>query len=262
PLPSANEVHKVLLSTIVQGAQAPGIILAPGAAGKCPTLEEGQFYPCMEITKVAAVEGVTRRYSIQGVRVDYKLLEPFHVNISPVIQKVKCKEMEQMKSLNSKFVDFIDKVQCLQQTKPPTESLECMFEQYIAGLKKELEYLQYEKEKLQSDSEKKVNQHVVAEKEIIEFRKDENCIFSNNAELERKVSLLEQEIKFLKCVYTVTNSPCGSQSAAKQGKECRERAGGTGQCKLAGSKISISSGSKTKCRSEKSSTVCKWSSNR
>lgn len=40
-----------------------------------------------------------------------------------------------------------------QQTKPPTESLQYMFEQYIASLKKELEYLQYEKEKLQSDSE-------------------------------------------------------------------------------------------------------------
>lgn len=56
------------------------------------------------------IQGVTRRYSIQGVHVDPKLLEPFHVNISPEIQKVKCKEMEQMKSLNSKFVDFIDKV--------------------------------------------------------------------------------------------------------------------------------------------------------
>ncbi|XP_070592885.1 keratin, type II cytoskeletal 7-like [Erythrolamprus reginae] len=176
------------------------------------------------------IQGVTRRYSIQGVHVDPKLLEPFHVGISPEIQKEKCKEMEQMKSLNSKFVGFIDKVQRLeqknqllgtkwaflqQQTKPPTESLECMFEQYIASLKKELEYLQYEKEKLQSDSESTkaqttdwkcryeeiINQHVAAEKVIIELRKDVDCIFSNNAELERKVSLLNKEIKFLKCVY-------------------------------------------------------------
>ncbi|XP_060544218.1 keratin, type II cytoskeletal 4-like [Pantherophis guttatus] len=176
------------------------------------------------------IQGVTRRYSIQGVHVDPKLLEPFHIKISPEIQKVKCKEMEQMKSLNSKFVGFIDKVQCLeqknqlleikwaylqQQTKPPTESLQYLFEQYIASLKKELEYLQYEKEKLQSDSEstkaqtadckckyeEKVNQHVAAQKEIIALRKDVDCIFSNNAELERKVSLLAKEIKFLKCVY-------------------------------------------------------------
>lgn len=59
------------------------------------------------------IQGVTRRYSIQGVHVDPKLLEPFHVKISPEIQKVKCKEMEQMKSLNSKFVGFIDKVRLL-----------------------------------------------------------------------------------------------------------------------------------------------------
>lgn len=58
----------------------------------------------------SGIQGVTRRYSIQGVHVDPKLLEPFHVGISPEIQKVKCKEMEQMKSLNSKFAGFIDKV--------------------------------------------------------------------------------------------------------------------------------------------------------
>ncbi|XP_029141048.1 keratin, type II cytoskeletal 4-like, partial [Protobothrops mucrosquamatus] len=178
----------------------------------------------------SGIQGVPRRYSIQGIHVDPKLLEPFHVSISPEIQKVKCKEMEQMKSLNSKFAGFIDKVQRLeqknqlletkwaflqQQTKPPTESLECMFEQYIASLKKELEYLQYEKENLQNDREsakaqtadckckyeEKVKQHVAAEKEIIELRKDVDYIFSNNAELERKVSLLDREIKFLKCVY-------------------------------------------------------------
>ncbi|XP_039224027.1 keratin, type II cytoskeletal 3-like [Crotalus tigris] len=60
---------------------------------------------------------------------------------------------------------------------------------------------------------------------------------------------------------SVTNSPCSSQRAAKQGKECSEKAGGSCQCKPAGTKISISSDSKTKCQSEKSSKVCKWSTN-
>ncbi|ETE59039.1 Keratin, type II cytoskeletal 5, partial [Ophiophagus hannah] len=72
-----NRIRRGGTVMMVQGAQAPGIILAPGTAGKCPTLEEGQLYPCVEITKVAA--------------------------------KVKCKEMEQMKSPNSKFAGFIDK---------------------------------------------------------------------------------------------------------------------------------------------------------
>lgn len=53
---------------------------------------------------------VHRRYSIHGVQVDPHLLEPFHVDICPEIQKVRQREMEQMKNLNSQFADFIDKV--------------------------------------------------------------------------------------------------------------------------------------------------------
>ncbi|XP_007440867.1 keratin, type II cytoskeletal 4-like [Python bivittatus] len=175
-------------------------------------------------------QGVQRRYSIQGVRVDPKLLEPFHVSISPEIQKEKRKESEEMKNLNSKFACFIDQVQSLeqknqlletkwsllqQQDKSPTENLELLFEQYIAALRNMLEDLCQTNKKLQSDSEsskaqtadskrnyeEKANQRVAAEKEVTELRKDVACISSNNAELEKKVSLLAQEIQFLKCVY-------------------------------------------------------------
>lgn len=51
---------KAPLTSIAQAAQAPGSILAPGAAGQCLTLEEGQLYPCVEITRVAPVEVESR----------------------------------------------------------------------------------------------------------------------------------------------------------------------------------------------------------
>ncbi|XP_063149033.1 keratin, type II cytoskeletal 4-like [Candoia aspera] len=185
---------------------------------------------CKSGTCGSGVQGVQRRCSIQGVHVDPKLLEPFHISISPEIQKVKCKEMEQMKSLNSKFAGFIDKVQSLeqknqlletkwtllqQQTKPPMENFDSLFEDFIAILRRQQDNVKYETKKLQSDSEstkaqaadskskyeEKAKQRVAAEKEIIELKKDVDCICSNNAELEKKVCLLSQEIQFLKCVY-------------------------------------------------------------
>ncbi|XP_053236181.1 keratin, type II cytoskeletal 4-like [Podarcis raffonei] len=173
---------------------------------------------------------VHRRYSIHGVQVDPHLLEPFHVDICPEIQKVRQQEMEQMKNLNSQFADFIDKVQCLEQknqllstkwsflqkqAKPPTKCLKSLFEQFICNLKKQLDRLLCEKGKLETDCEcskeeaedckcryeEKMNQRCAAENKFAELKKDRDCVALNNAELEIQVSLLSQEIEFLRCIY-------------------------------------------------------------
>ena len=47
---------------------------------------------------------------IQPVHVDSSLLRPVHVEIDPQIQQVKNQEKEQIKTLNTQFACFIDKV--------------------------------------------------------------------------------------------------------------------------------------------------------
>lgn len=68
-------MRKAPLTTIVQAAQAPGSILAPRAAGTCLTLEEGQLYPCVEITRVAPVEVESREYQGDTASREYMLIQ-------------------------------------------------------------------------------------------------------------------------------------------------------------------------------------------
>ena len=47
---------------------------------------------------------------IQEVTINQSLLTPLHMEIDPEIQKVRTEEREQIKTLNDRFVSFIDKV--------------------------------------------------------------------------------------------------------------------------------------------------------
>ena len=47
---------------------------------------------------------------IQEVTVNQSLLTPLNLQIDPTIQRVRTEEREQIKTLNNKFVSFIDKV--------------------------------------------------------------------------------------------------------------------------------------------------------
>lgn len=53
---------------------------------------------------------------IQEVTINQSLLQPLNVEVDPQIQKVKSQEREQIKSLNDKFANFIDKVSSPAQT--------------------------------------------------------------------------------------------------------------------------------------------------
>ncbi|XP_032204191.1 keratin, type II cytoskeletal 6A-like [Mustela erminea] len=52
---------------------------------------------------------------IQEVTVNQNLLTPLNLQIDPTIQRVRTEEREQIKTLNNKFVSFIDKVRFLEQ---------------------------------------------------------------------------------------------------------------------------------------------------
>lgn len=54
--------------------------------------------------------GSFRNDHFHGVRVNEHLLKPLAVGVDPEIQKIRIQEREQMKSLNTQFACFIDKV--------------------------------------------------------------------------------------------------------------------------------------------------------
>ncbi|XP_032500610.1 keratin, type II cytoskeletal 7 isoform X1 [Phocoena sinus] len=94
---------------------------------------------------------------IREVTINQSLLTPLQVNIDPSIQQVRQEEREQIKTLNNKFVSFIDKVRFLEQQNKVLETkwallqeqkstksscLLGILEAQTAGLRKQLEALQ------------------------------------------------------------------------------------------------------------------------
>lgn len=54
--------------------------------------------------------GVTQGVPITAVTVNKSLLTPLNIDIDPTVHAVRNQEKEQIKSLNNRFVSFIDKV--------------------------------------------------------------------------------------------------------------------------------------------------------
>uniref|UniRef100_A0A8C6XA97 Keratin 4 n=1 Tax=Naja naja TaxID=35670 RepID=A0A8C6XA97_NAJNA len=106
---------------------------------------------------------------IHTVRVNPNLLQPLRIQIDPEISRVKEEEREQIKTLNDKFVSFIDKVKyleqhnklletkwnCLQQQEPVEKAnIQPLFENYTTALKQHLQRLLNEREQLQLEQSK------------------------------------------------------------------------------------------------------------
>uniref|UniRef100_A0ABM5FP14 Keratin, type II cytoskeletal 7-like n=1 Tax=Pogona vitticeps TaxID=103695 RepID=A0ABM5FP14_9SAUR len=167
---------------------------------------------------------------IHTVRVNANLLRPLCITVDPEISRVKEEERAQMKTLNDQFACFIDKVRhleqknklletkwsCLQQQAPvERKSLEHLFENYIATLKRQLGLLLNEREQLQREQAKfhevvedykcryegEINRRVAAENEFVLLKKDVDCAYSGKIELEVKVEALRQDLEFLRCVH-------------------------------------------------------------
>ncbi|KAL8163889.1 UNVERIFIED_CONTAM: hypothetical protein K2H54_040295 [Gekko kuhli] len=167
---------------------------------------------------------------IHGVRVNANLLRPLCIQVDPEISRVKEEERDQIKTLNDQFAGFIDKVRhleqqnklletkwtCLQQAEPEQRnSIEPLFENYIATLNRQLGILWNEREQLQTEQtkfqdlveeyksryEEEINRRVASENQFVELKKDVDGAYASKVELEVKLETLRQDLDFFRCFY-------------------------------------------------------------
>ncbi|XP_059791932.1 keratin, type II cytoskeletal 4-like [Balaenoptera ricei] len=168
---------------------------------------------------------------IQEVTINQSLLTPLHMEIDPEIQKVRTEEREQIKTLNDRFVSFIDKVRFLEQqnkvletkwnllqqqtTTTSSKNLDPFFEAYLSALRKQLDNLTNNKGRLQcelkimQDSvedfkakyEDEINKRTAAENDFVVLKKDVDATYMSETELEAKVDARNDEINFLRVLY-------------------------------------------------------------
>ncbi|XP_078203856.1 keratin, type II cytoskeletal 8-like [Callithrix jacchus] len=166
---------------------------------------------------------------ITAVTINQSLLNPIKVDVDPNIQAVRTQEKEQIKTLNSKFASFIDKVRfleqqnkmletkwsLLQQQKMARSNMDNTFENYINNLRWQLETLGQEKLKLEAELgnmqglvedfknkyEEEINKRTEMKNEFVLIKKDVDEAYMNKVELESHLEGLTGEITFLRQLY-------------------------------------------------------------
>ncbi|XP_051805911.1 keratin, type II cytoskeletal 8 [Acanthochromis polyacanthus] len=166
---------------------------------------------------------------ITSVTVNKSLLTPLNIDIDPTVQAVRIKEKEQIKSLNNRFVSFIDKVRYLEQQNKmldtkwkmlqhqtaATSNTEPMLKSYIANLQKQLDLLTNDKQRLELESdvmhrhvddyktkyEEEINKRNDAENEFVMLKKDVDAGYLSKVDLNDRLSSLSDEFNFLMALY-------------------------------------------------------------
>ncbi|EFB17400.1 hypothetical protein PANDA_012426, partial [Ailuropoda melanoleuca] len=166
---------------------------------------------------------------ITAVSVNQSLLSPLKLEVDPNIQAVRTQEKEQIKTLNNKFANFIDKVRhleqqnkiletkwgLLQQQKTARSNIDNMFESYINNLRRQLDTLGQEKLKLEVELgnmqglvedfknkyEEEIKERADMENEFVLIKKDVDEAYMNKVELESRLEGLTDEINFLRQLY-------------------------------------------------------------
>ncbi|XP_054859883.1 keratin, type II cytoskeletal 8 [Eublepharis macularius] len=166
---------------------------------------------------------------ITAVSVNKSLLAPLNLEIDPTIQQVRTKEKEEIKTLNNKFANLIDKVRFLEQQnkmletkwsllqsqKTTRSNMDSMFEAYINNLRRQLDGYGQERAKLdaelanmqglveefKSKYEEEINHRTEKENEFVLLKKDVDEAYMNKIELETRLECLTDEINFLRQLY-------------------------------------------------------------
>uniref|UniRef100_A0A8C4KYK0 Keratin, type II cytoskeletal cochleal-like n=1 Tax=Dromaius novaehollandiae TaxID=8790 RepID=A0A8C4KYK0_DRONO len=151
-----------------------------------------------------------RSEGIRGVSIHPELLKPLCVGVDPEECQVRTHEKEQIKNLNNQFACFIDKVRLLeQQNKVLTtkwellqqyvlpasrRNLEPVFENFICNLRKQLECVLGERERLENEErclrdlvqeykckyEDEINKRTAAENEFVVLKKVSHAVDKAN----------------------------------------------------------------------------------
>ncbi|XP_070824102.1 keratin, type II cytoskeletal 8-like [Chaetodon trifascialis] len=166
---------------------------------------------------------------ITAVTTNKSLLTPLNIDIDPTIYAVRSQEKEQIKSLNDRFVSFIDKVRSLEQQNKMLETkwkllqgqtatssnIEPMLKAYIANLQRQLESLENDRNKLDMENnamhknvdeyktkyEHEITKRNEAENEFVILKKDVDAGYLSKVDLEDKVSSADSELKFLQALH-------------------------------------------------------------
>ncbi|XP_035511773.1 keratin, type II cytoskeletal 8-like [Morone saxatilis] len=173
--------------------------------------------------------GATSAAPITAVSINKSLLVPLNIDIDPTVHAVRNQEKEEIKSLNNRFVSFIDKVRYLEQQNKMLETkwkllqnqtdassnVEPMLKSYIANLQRQLEFINNDKHRLDMESnvmhknvddyktkyEDEINKRNDAENEFVMLKKDVDAGYMSKVDLDDMVSALSNELNFLKAVY-------------------------------------------------------------
>ncbi|XP_061458855.1 keratin, type II cytoskeletal 8-like [Rhineura floridana] len=166
---------------------------------------------------------------ITAVSVNKSLLAPLNLEIDPTIQQVRTKEKEEIKTLNNKFANLIDKVRFLEQQnkmldtkwsllqnqKTTRSNMDSMFEAYINNLRRQLDSLGQERARLDAELanmqglveefktkyEDEINHRTEKENDFVLLKKDVDEAYMNKIELESRLECLTDEINFLRQLY-------------------------------------------------------------
>ncbi|XP_032065796.1 keratin, type II cytoskeletal 8 [Thamnophis elegans] len=166
---------------------------------------------------------------ITAVSVNKSLLAPLNLEVDHAMQQVRTKEKEEIKVLNNKFANLIDKVRFLEQQnkmletkwsllqnqKTTRSNMDSMFEAYINNLRRQLENLGQERarlgaelgnmqglvEEFKSKYEDEINHRTEKENEFVLLKKDVDEAYMNKVELESRLECLTDEINFLRHLY-------------------------------------------------------------
>ncbi|XP_044067777.1 intermediate filament protein ON3-like isoform X2 [Siniperca chuatsi] len=185
--------------------------------------------------------GANQPAPITAVTINKSLLTPLKIDIDPTVQAVRNQEKEQIKSLNNRFVSFIDKVRYLEQQNKVLETkwkllqgqaasssnIEPMLKSYIANLQRQLDCINNDKHRLDMEKnvmhkqvddyktkyEQEINKRNHAENEFVMIKKDVDASYLSKMDLDGRVSVISDEFNFLKALY---DALCELQESLKE----------------------------------------------